>query len=146
MILKLSLFIKLTHFCLQRRHLLRNEKYPHIVNVEAAKTANDEEVLLEAKANGDTATKMEEAMLRGLTKLSWERVDVNFSGSRQRFLAHNTIQASCFSLLNPFILNRKLVFSSNKGRSLNSLSSSFLSVESINWSVFCSSPTLWLSL
>lgn len=63
MILKLSLFIKLTHFCLQRRHLLRNEKYPHIVNVEAAKTANDEEVPLEAKANGDTATKMEGLLL-----------------------------------------------------------------------------------
>lgn len=81
-----------------RRHLLRNEKYPHIVNVEAAKTANDEEVPLEAKANGDTATKMEEAMLRGLTKLSWERVDVNFSGSRQRFLAHNTIQVKTYCI------------------------------------------------
>lgn len=24
--------------------------------------------------------------------MSWERVDVSFSGSKQRFLAHNTIQ------------------------------------------------------
>lgn len=35
-----------------------------------------------------------ETMLKGLTKVSWERVDVSFSGSKQRFLAHSTIQAS----------------------------------------------------
>lgn len=29
--------------------------------------------------------------------MSWERVDVNFSGSAQRFFAHNTIQA-CITL------------------------------------------------
>lgn len=34
-----------------------------------------------------------DAMLKGLTKMTWERVDVNFSGSKQRFFAHNTIQA-----------------------------------------------------
>lgn len=33
-------------------------------------------------------------MIRELTKLSWERVDVSFRGTLQRFLAHNTIQAS----------------------------------------------------
>lgn len=33
-----------------------------------------------------------EEMLRGLTKTSWERIDVNFSGTKQRYLAHNTIQ------------------------------------------------------
>ena len=35
-----------------------------------------------------------EEMIRGLTKLSWERVDVNFSGSMQRLVAHSTIQVN----------------------------------------------------
>lgn len=42
-------------------------------------------------------------MLRCLTTLSWERVDVNFSRSRQRFLAHSTIQAR-FAILLQFHL------------------------------------------
>lgn len=33
-------------------------------------------------------------MIRGLTKVSWERIDVSFSGSKQKYLAHSTIQAS----------------------------------------------------
>lgn len=33
-------------------------------------------------------------MIRALTKMSWERVDVYFKGSRQRLLAHLAIQAS----------------------------------------------------
>lgn len=33
-------------------------------------------------------------MIRELTKMKWERVDVSFRGTVQRFLAHNTIQAS----------------------------------------------------
>ncbi|GKV33483.1 hypothetical protein SLEP1_g41992 [Rubroshorea leprosula] len=37
-------------------------------------------------------------MIRGLTKVSWERVDVNFKGSAQRFLAHNTIQVNNYCI------------------------------------------------
>lgn len=33
-------------------------------------------------------------MIKGLTQVPWERVDVSFQKSRQRFIAHNTIQAS----------------------------------------------------
>lgn len=33
-------------------------------------------------------------MIRGLTQVPWERVDVSFHKSRQRYVAHNTIQAS----------------------------------------------------
>lgn len=40
-----------------------------------------------------------ETMIKGLNKVSWERVDVSFKGSRQRLLAHSTIQASNFLLL-----------------------------------------------
>ncbi|CAK9143668.1 unnamed protein product [Ilex paraguariensis] len=35
-----------------------------------------------------------EEMIRGLTQVPWERVDVSFQKSRQRYVAHNTIQAS----------------------------------------------------
>lgn len=34
-----------------------------------------------------------EDMIRGLTQLNWERVDVSFQNSKQRYIAHNTIQA-----------------------------------------------------
>lgn len=34
-----------------------------------------------------------EEMIRGLAQVPWERVDVSFQKSRQRYVAHNTIQA-----------------------------------------------------
>lgn len=43
--------------------------------------------------------KISEAMIKGLTKVSWERVDVSFSGSIQRFFAHSTIQASTYLII-----------------------------------------------
>ncbi|KAL6012811.1 hypothetical protein ACLOJK_003300 [Asimina triloba] len=75
------------------KHLLKskNDKYPHIINVEVPK--GDiilEEFLSESKMN---STVWEEAMIRGLNKVSWERVDVSFRKSKQRLLAHSTIQA-----------------------------------------------------
>ncbi|KAK9946591.1 hypothetical protein M0R45_012047 [Rubus argutus] len=75
------------------KHLSRDDKYPHIVNVETIDTAStQEEVSLEDKVNID----FEEEMIRGLTKVSWERIDVNFSGSRQKYLAHSTIQVKTY--------------------------------------------------
>lgn len=35
-----------------------------------------------------------EEMIRGLSQIPWERVDVSFQKSTQRYIAHNTIQAS----------------------------------------------------
>ena len=47
-----------------------------------------------------------EVMLKGLNRLPWERVDVSFKKSRQRFFAHSTIQVchlfyicTCHSLI-----------------------------------------------
>ncbi|PON67879.1 Alpha/Beta hydrolase fold containing protein [Parasponia andersonii] len=74
------------------KRLSRDERYPHIVNVETARASPEEEAPIEAKVNGGKNIDMEEEMLKGLTKLSWERIDVSFSGSRQRYLAHTTIQ------------------------------------------------------
>ncbi|XP_024022926.1 putative lipase ROG1 [Morus notabilis] len=68
------------------------DKYPHIVNVETTRIASPQEVASEAKVDCHKNIGMEEEMLKGLTKLSWERVDVSFRGSRQRLLAHTTIQ------------------------------------------------------
>ncbi|XP_010458329.1 PREDICTED: putative lipase YOR059C [Camelina sativa] len=70
-----------------------NEKYPHIVNIEPPDTAsNHEEDQSGSNSNGFKNFDMEEEMIRELTKVSWERVDVSFRGTLQRFLAHNTIQ------------------------------------------------------
>ncbi|XP_024009032.1 putative lipase ROG1 isoform X2 [Eutrema salsugineum] len=72
-----------------------NEKYPHIVNVEAPDTSSNlEDARSGTNSNGFKNFDMEEEMIRELTKMSWERVDVCFRGTLQRFLAHNTIQAS----------------------------------------------------
>ncbi|KAJ0086883.1 hypothetical protein Patl1_08756 [Pistacia atlantica] len=79
----------------KKQHLRRADKYPHVVNVETAKTASPrEEINLESIKPGSETADIQEKMLRGLMAVSWERVDVNFSGSKQRFLAHSTIQAS----------------------------------------------------
>ncbi|KAK9983079.1 hypothetical protein SO802_032604 [Lithocarpus litseifolius] len=75
----------------KHRHCSKDDKYRHIVNVETAETSSrQQEVLLEDKVNG--FKNLEEEMLRGLTKMTWERIDVNFSGTKQRYLAHSTIQ------------------------------------------------------
>ncbi|KAL6296326.1 hypothetical protein ACE6H2_004468 [Prunus campanulata] len=81
------------------KHLSKDDKYPHIVNVETIKTAStQEEVSFEAKASGCKHIDLEEEMIRSLTKMSWERVDVSFKGSKQRYLAHSTIQVKTYYL------------------------------------------------
>lgn len=81
----------------KRRHLLKNDKYPHIVNVETAKTAISQEEM-DVQVKGFRTAEMEEVMLRSLTRLSWERVDVSFSGSKQRYFAHSTIQVKSYRM------------------------------------------------
>lgn len=38
-----------------------------------------------------------EEMIKGLTQVPWERVDVSFQKSNQRYIAHSTIQVSLIS-------------------------------------------------
>ncbi|XP_076933374.1 putative lipase ROG1 isoform X2 [Bidens hawaiensis] len=79
----------------KRKNLVRSGRYPHILK-EGAVNSPKQEGFIDTPANGcktRTAT-MEETMIKGLTKLSWERVDVSFKGSKQRYLAHNTIQVN----------------------------------------------------
>ncbi|GAA0150711.1 hypothetical protein LIER_09588 [Lithospermum erythrorhizon] len=75
------------------RNLSRNNKYPHIVNIETAEASTTQnDFSTNDKLNQRKRAEMEEAMIRGLTRLSWERIDVSFKGSKQRYLAHSTIQ------------------------------------------------------
>ncbi|KAL6215533.1 hypothetical protein ACLB2K_014962 [Fragaria x ananassa] len=76
------------------KHLSRDDKYPHIVH-EMIDTAGTQE---EVSAEDDVNIDFEEEMIRGLTKVSWERIDVSFSGSRQKYLAHSTIQVKTYCI------------------------------------------------
>ncbi|CAA7021477.1 unnamed protein product [Microthlaspi erraticum] len=65
-----------------------NEKYPHIVYEELCKACDAEDI-----AEGENhADDLEEEMIKGLSSVSWEKVDVSFHSSRQRFAAHSVIQ------------------------------------------------------
>lgn len=69
--------------------LVKDERYPHIVYVEKETSEN-----FQRRASSlvtDTKIDLEEEMIRGLTQVPWERVDVSFSKSKQRYSAHNTI-------------------------------------------------------
>lgn len=64
-----------------------SEKYPHVVHAEHSEGQNTEKCEDASLVNGDHDM-FEEKLLRGLTRLSWEKVDVSF----QRFAAHSIIQ------------------------------------------------------
>ncbi|KAI4344380.1 hypothetical protein L6164_011614 [Bauhinia variegata] len=73
-----------------------DEKYPHIVYIKgdtASEIRNKESSIA-----GDQTTDLEEEMIRGLTGVPWERVDVSFHNSRQRYIAHSTIQVKTYWL------------------------------------------------
>lgn len=84
----------------KRRHLARHEKYRHIVNIETAKSNSvAEDVPVESKvSSGSSKLDFEEEMIRSLTTMSWDRIDVSFSGSRQKLLAHSTIQVKTYCI------------------------------------------------
>ncbi|KAA8522776.1 hypothetical protein F0562_009199 [Nyssa sinensis] len=76
--------------------LVRDEKYPHIVYVEPETTLG-----IQNKASsvvGKQTSDLEEVMIQGLTQVPWERVDVSFHKSRQRYVAHTTIQVKSYWL------------------------------------------------
>ncbi|KAL6633854.1 hypothetical protein ACP70R_026525 [Stipagrostis hirtigluma subsp. patula] len=67
----------------------RNKTYPHIVYEELSKA----ETLGQFAdvADSDNCT-LEERLLRGLQRVSWEKVDVSFHNSKVRSAAHSVIQ------------------------------------------------------
>ncbi|KAK1607640.1 hypothetical protein QYE76_031313 [Lolium multiflorum] len=84
--------IRRQHELPKHRLLVRDEKYPHIVHVDRGITNSNE---TEFNAN---LYDPEEEMIRGLTQVPWERVDVSFQKSGQRLVAHNTIQVKSYWL------------------------------------------------
>ncbi|KAL3819535.1 hypothetical protein ACJIZ3_005440 [Penstemon smallii] len=82
---------------LPKSNLLVNDmKYPHIVHIERG---NTEDGASKALSNvGTQVIDLEEEMIRGLNQVSWERVDVSFQKSTQRYVAHSTIQVKSYWL------------------------------------------------
>ncbi|KAJ6426322.1 hypothetical protein OIU84_022017 [Salix udensis] len=68
-----------------------NKEYPHIVYEEHCKACDAEQSELISTAD-DGLDKLEEELVIGLSRVSWEKVDVSFHASRQRFAAHSVIQ------------------------------------------------------
>ncbi|XP_020083245.1 putative lipase YOR059C isoform X1 [Ananas comosus] len=84
----------------KRQNFIKDGKYPHIVYVEKPKPATNQPddfsdaMIYQAR----TTAEMEEAMIRGLNRVPWERVDVSFKKSKQRIFAHSTIQVKTYFL------------------------------------------------
>ncbi|GAU45228.1 hypothetical protein TSUD_138000 [Trifolium subterraneum] len=76
--------------------IVSDAKYPHIVYVEGENTKG---IYNKASSNvGGQTVDLEEKMIRGLTQVPWERVDVSFETSKQRYVAHSTIQVKTYWL------------------------------------------------
>ncbi|KAI7732013.1 hypothetical protein M8C21_016850, partial [Ambrosia artemisiifolia] len=65
-----------------------DEKYPHVVYEERCKAFDFEP----DSTNDDNTDDVEEELVTGLSRVSWEKVDVSFHNSRSRFAAHSVIQ------------------------------------------------------
>ncbi|PIN20521.1 putative alpha/beta hydrolase [Handroanthus impetiginosus] len=82
---------------LPKSNLLVNDmKYPHIVHIERG--ANEDGTSRASSTVGTQVIDLEEEMIRGLNQVCWERIDVSFQKSRQRYVAHNTIQVKSYWL------------------------------------------------
>lgn len=87
--------IRRQHELPKPQSFISDSRYPHIVYVEGPKVSDvdfSDAMIYQAK----TTIEMEEVMLKGLNRLSWERVDVSFKKSRQRIFAHSTIQVKTY--------------------------------------------------
>lgn len=87
--------IRLQHELPNKQDFVDDGKYPHVVYVEKPKARDvdfSDAMIYQAK----TTTEMEEVMLKSLNRIPWERVDVSFKKSRQRILAHSTIQVKTY--------------------------------------------------
>ncbi|XP_009768176.1 lipid droplet phospholipase 1-like [Nicotiana sylvestris] len=68
-----------------------SEKYPHIVYEEHCKACDGEQGESVVKED-DSLDKAEEELVTGLSRVSWDKVDVSFHKSRRKFAAHSVIQ------------------------------------------------------
>ncbi|KFK29086.1 hypothetical protein AALP_AA7G087100 [Arabis alpina] len=77
--------------------LATDPNYPHIVYVEHG-NVNNGSCQSTSTVVTEENTDLEEEMIDGLGQLPWERVDVSFHNSKQRYVAHNTIQVKTYWL------------------------------------------------
>lgn len=68
-----------------------NEKYPHIVYEEHCKAIKVDECL-STLVEDDGYDTIEEELVRRMSQVSWEKIDVSFQNSRLRYAAHSIIQ------------------------------------------------------
>lgn len=87
--------IRRQHELPKYHNLVKDEKYPHIVYIERENSQKTHNISSYVE---DQPVDLEEKMIRGLNQVSWERVDVSFLKSRQRYIAHNTIQVKSYWL------------------------------------------------
>ncbi|KAL0920818.1 hypothetical protein M5K25_009988 [Dendrobium thyrsiflorum] len=73
---------------LPKWELALSQKYPHIVYEENSMGGNPDEYTQVSPSDGD----YEEEMVTGLSRVSWEKVDVSFHRSKQWIAAHSVIQ------------------------------------------------------
>uniref|UniRef100_A0ACD5X809 Uncharacterized protein n=1 Tax=Avena sativa TaxID=4498 RepID=A0ACD5X809_AVESA len=89
--------IRRQHELPKKQDFVDDGKYPHVVYVEKPQAQDvdfSDAMIYQAK----TTSEMEEVMLKSLNRIPWERVDVSFKKSRQRILAHSTIQVKTYFL------------------------------------------------
>ncbi|CAK9329809.1 unnamed protein product [Citrullus colocynthis] len=87
--------IRRQHELPKSSELMKNDKYPHIVYEEQS---SHDDVCNKASLVIDQKLDLEEEMIRGLNQVPWTRVDVSFQKSRQRYIAHSTIQVKSYWL------------------------------------------------
>ncbi|KAL4178603.1 hypothetical protein AMTRI_Chr13g83090 [Amborella trichopoda] len=67
-----------------------SERYPHIVHEEKPTDGDPQPRPIMKKDDGSNT--LEEELVTGLNSVSWERIDVSFHQSKQRYAAHSVIQ------------------------------------------------------
>ncbi|KAL6530316.1 hypothetical protein OROHE_014669 [Orobanche hederae] len=67
-----------------------DEKYPHVVYEERCKAYDNEQC--DTTVEDNVLDELEEELVNGLSRVSWEKVDVSFHSSRLKFAAHSIIQ------------------------------------------------------
>lgn len=90
--------IRRQHELPNHRLLVRDDKYPHIVHVDKGDLDPNKTETSSSTDGRSQVNDLEEEMIRGLSQVSWERVDVSFQKSRQRYVAHNTIHVKSYWL------------------------------------------------
>ncbi|WOK92259.1 hypothetical protein Cni_G00950 [Canna indica] len=82
----------------KRQDFMKNSEHPRIVYIEKPTSVDVPQTDFSVISTHECKTmdEMEEAMINGLNRVPWERVDVSFRKSKQRFFAHSTIQVKTY--------------------------------------------------